>query len=223
MKLSDIGNPENTQAPKLSKLAEELRPFAKPSRFELCTLYFLLGMHAVMGTDASVPLGWHPVLFSSLALVCCIFLVRLLAAIFAPQTARAHAGKWIELLCIVMVFAMIYATNWGLSIRVFFSEKALLRQVQYVQESKGDTYWFWRGSSCGLFTVHAGMKNLGLDAQKTGTRVVWLVTASGPPLFEPPYGLSGGLVWCPNGPPPDTSESTYQHLYGPWWRWLEDT
>jgi hypothetical protein len=52
--------------------------------------------------------------------------------------------------------------------------------------------------------------------------VVWLQTVQGRGLVEPPFSLEAGIVYCEHGPPPDTGESHYEHLFGPWWRWLED-
>jgi hypothetical protein len=191
------------------------RLLLRPSRVELSVLYVLLGAHLVIGTDAAIPHEWLSFVLGSLLLLGALILLRISLLVicriwpFAPS-AR---WRWAEVVCIALGFAIIHTTSLGLILRVYASEHWLIRQVE---EARASAMTEQRvRMPYGLFFVH--------DVHKSSSGVVWLTTVSlGSPLFDSPSSIYAGLVYSQSDAPPPRGESHYQHLYGPWWRWLQD-
>ena len=183
-----------------------------PSRFELTVLYFLLGAHTILATDAAIPSGWLMFSFGSFIAVSLWLAIRVSLAAWNFRAIRLGASRWIEGTLVLAVLVTIHTTPIGVAARVYLSEQRLLEQVRLAQGLQRE----WRGGSvipCGLLTVQAMIPG------ERGT--VWLETVSGSRLFGRST-MWGGLVYCERGRPPYFSESYYQHLYGPWWVWLQD-
>ena len=184
-----------------------------PSRFELTVLYFLLGAHVVLASDAAIPSGW--VMFAGISLfaVTLWFVIRLGLAAWRFRVIRPRATRWTEGTLILAVFVIVHATPVGVAARAYLSEGHLREQVRLAQAQKRE--WHGSGISCGLFTIQAMIPH---DDHQT----VWLETVSGSRLFESYPSMWGGVVYCEQAQPPPFGEIRYRHLYGPWWSWLQD-
>ena len=184
-----------------------------PSRFELTVLYFLLGAHVVLASDAAIPSGWLMFAGLSFFAVALWFAVRVGLAAWRFRVIRPRAMRWIESTLILAVYVLVHVTPLGIAARVYLSEGRLMEEVRLAQGRKRE----WHGGSgipCGLFTVQAMIPH---DDQ-----TVWLETMSGSRLFESYPSMWGGVVYCEHGHPPPFGEIRYRHLYGPWWSWLRD-
>ena len=114
--------------------------------------------------------------------------------------------RWIEAGILAAIVCLLETTNVALKARVYLSEDQLLDHVHFAQHSR-DHGKHIPVCPVGLFTIH--------DTYTKGS-TVWMTTV----LCGPPF--SAGLVYCQEGPPTQRAESEYEHLYGPWWRWLQD-
>jgi hypothetical protein len=186
---------------------------SSPSRFELTALYFLLGAHLILASDAAIPSGW--VMFTGISVfaVGLWFTIRLALAAWRFRVARPRTARWLESAVILTVLIIVHATPVGVAARVYLSEGHLMEQVRFAQSEKRQ--WKGSGISCGLFTIQARTPH---DDQQT----VWLETVSGSRLFESYPSMWGGVVYCDQAHPPPFGEIRYRHLYGPWWAWLQD-
>ena len=183
-----------------------------PSRLELTLLYFLLGAHVVLASDAAIPSGWVMFAWLSFFGAGLWFVGRLVLAALQFRVIRPRARRWVESALILAVFFLIHATTVGVTARVYLSERRLMEQVRHAQDLKRE--WHGSGIPCGLLTVQATIP--------LGDRAVWLETVSGSRLFESYSGMCGGIVYCERGFPPPFGEIRYKHLYGPWWSFLQD-
>jgi hypothetical protein len=184
-----------------------------PSRFELTVLYFLLGAHVVLASDAAIPSGW--VMFAGISFyaVTLWFTIRLGMAAWRFRVARPRTMRWIESAVILAVLLIVHATPVGVATRVYLSQGPLMEQVRLAQTRSQD--WHGSGIACGLFTIQA-------TTTHTDQQTVWLETVAGTRLFGADSALWGGVVYCQQAQPPPFGEIRYRHLYGPWWTWLQD-
>jgi hypothetical protein len=178
----------------------------------LTVLYFLLGAHVVLASDAAIPSGWVMFAWFSFFAAGLWFVGRLALAALQFRVIRPRARRWVEGGLILAVFFFIHATPIGVAVRVYLSEGRLMEEVRRVQSEKRE----WHGSAipCGLLTVQATVP--------LGDGAVWLETVSGSRLFESYGSMWGGIVYCERGYPPPFGEIRYRHLYGPWWSFLQD-
>jgi hypothetical protein len=186
---------------------------ACPSRLELTVLYFLLGAHIVLASDAAIPSGW--VMFAGISFhaVTLWFVIRLALAAWHFRAARTRTKRWVESALILTVLVLLHATPIGVAVRVYLSQGPLMEQVRLAQDRQQD--WHGSGMPCGLFTIQA-------TTTHTDRQTVWLETVSGSLVLEARSSLWGGLLYCKQAQPPPFGEIRYQHLYGPWWVWLQD-
>jgi hypothetical protein len=183
-----------------------------PSRLELTVLYFLLGTHVVLASDAAIPSGWVMFAWLSFFAVGLWIVGRLVLAALQFRLIRPGARRWVESALILAVFFLIHATPLGVAARVYLSEGRLMEEVRRAQDQKRE--WHGGGIPCGLLTVQATIPH---DDQ-----TVWLETVSGSRLFESYPSMWGGVVYCERGHPPPFGEIRYRHLYGRWWSYLQD-
>ena len=191
-----------------------------PTDLELAVLYLLLGFYIAVATDAVISLVWfHPVVFSVLGvgLLIAIRVVTLYLGLLAKAVKKFWA-RWTQLGLIASALILIFVTNLDLSIRVWLSESALREEVQHIQSlpPRGLKAWL------GLPPKPVGLFNVQLHEVDVGSGTIWFHTTDGENLFAPPFSIWGGIVYCKQGQPPERGETTYQHLYGPWWRMLQD-
>ena len=176
-------------------------------------LYFLLGAHIILATDAAIPSGWVMFAFVSFMAVALWFAVRAGLVAWRFRAIRPRASRWIEAALVLAVLVTMHTTPIGVATRVYLSEERLLEQVRLAQGLQRE--WHGSGISCGLFTIQAMIPH---DDHQT----VWLETVSGSRLFESYPSMWGGVVYCEQAQPPPFGEIRYRHLYGPWWSWLQD-
>lgn len=192
---------------------------AAPSHAELSGLSLVLGGHLILGTDAAIPAGWFPFVVVSLLVVGSIVVLRIMALPFVLPSRQALILRWVQFVVIVGAIVLLYTTNLGLKTRVLMSENSLREYVEWL--SNAQQMRTTRSRSCGLFTIAAAYMDKAVIKME-GSKVVWLQTVNGRRLWQPPYGLWAGVVYSEGREPPSTGESHYQHLFGPWWLWLED-
>jgi len=206
-----------------NKLNDSLRPPAwkiiacTPSFLELGLLYLWAGIYIVLGTDATlhqslaepcslifeVSLFW--VYFPIFILSLCVLRICFLLVFKLKSQFIERKSIWIQLAVLGMFIFIMTETSLALKVRVRISEEELRKHIESINYSQPES--LLTSHSVGLFTVHNTFKD---------GKVVWLQTVLyGPPCF-------GGLVYCESGVPPIRGESQYEHLYGPWWRWLQD-
>jgi hypothetical protein len=192
---------------------------AAPSRFELTLLYGLLGAHLVIGTDAAIPSGWFPFVWFTLLVIGGLALLRVTQALWTWRSARPPWLPWAELAGILGVLGLIYGTHSVLMIRIFLSEKSLLKQIAIIQEISAESSEE-SASSAGLFQIRAAYRNPpGESGSEPG--MIWLETVTGTRLLKAQDCMWAGLVYSEKGIPPNFGDSSYEHLYGPWWLWVE--
>jgi hypothetical protein len=186
---------------------------ACPSRFELTVLYFLLGAHVVLASDAAIPSGWVMFALISFYAVTLWFVIRLALAAWQFRVACPRTMRWVESALILAVLVILHATPVGVAVRVYLSQEPLMEQVRLAQTREQD--WHGSGIPCGLFTIQA-------TTTHKDQQTVWIETVSGSRVLEDRPSLWGGILYCKQAQPPPFGEIRYQHLYGPWWVWLQD-
>lgn len=182
------------------------KPFPPPTTFEIALLYLGLGAYLLAASDASIATNLEPFVILFLLLAISLIGVRVLFLVRKDCLAILRRGKarWLALGLGGMFILLGQTTNLGLILRLRFSESAI---CEYIDSLPNQNHYSSRHSlPCGFFTI------LETDSD-SGT--VWLTTVHGQPFLA-------GIVYCPIGTPQQIGESEYQHLYGPWWRWLQD-
>lgn len=200
------------------KILELLR---NPTDLELGILYFLLGINTAYATDAvvSVSYGFLLNLTVLVLLVVGVFRLTIFALAVLSEQIRMSSARWIQVVLIGIAIAIILGTNLDLALRVRLSERALYKEVQWIQAMSPDS----QNRRIDMHPLPIGLFNARLYAVDASTGTIWFHTTDGVDPFPPPFSIMGGIVYCEQGPPPKRGDSTYQHLYGPWWRWLQDS
>jgi hypothetical protein len=67
-----------------------------------------------------------------------------------------------------------------------------------------------------------GFFNVELYRVDSENQIFWFETGYGSNPFSSISSIFGGIVYCEQGEPLELGEATYEHLYGPWWKWLQD-
>jgi hypothetical protein len=155
-------------------------------------------------SNAGWSVGWRILLLPSFyALMCGWFHYS-----FSSSTERWSHGFRVLWLSVVLSWITVFildSTSYALIIRIQMCENELKEFAETVRRGEDQVQFTSSGKQVGLFEVY-GTWNLG----KEGT----LMTVRG---FYESYGIS----YCPEGPPP-SSGSEYQHLFGPWYRHVDD-
>jgi hypothetical protein len=202
-----------------------LRALTSPTVLEIGILYGLLGVYVVIATDAAVHLGWLAPVVGSLAVMAVWGLLRIVMALFVWMAVRSKplVSRWLIALVPIALVVLIFTTNIDLSLRLRLSESEFQSQVDLIQTqiAHGRTNTInniptFHDRSYGLFSARI------LEIADDGT-VVWFKTVNGDEPFPPPYSIRGGIVYCEKEHPPARPEMVYEHLFGRWWRWLQDT
>jgi hypothetical protein len=107
--------------------------------------------------------------------------------------------------------------NLGLYVRLKMSEGSLLKKAESVLLIPTENQIQFNVS----VPVHVGFFAIKIYKVDTINRTVWFHTEDGEALFWVP-SLMGGIVYCKEGSPAEIGETSYQHLWGPWWRWAQD-
>ncbi|MFC1462708.1 hypothetical protein ACFLQU_03795 [Verrucomicrobiota bacterium] len=197
---------------------------ASPSLIEIAALYALSGVYAVIATDAALHMGWTFFVIRTHILGVAWVVLRILSALLIRVSFRSRPSpsRWMLTSLPLVLITLIFTTNLDLALRLRFSQSAFEFEVDYIQAlyAKGETRIVKNilaipDNPYGLFSARV------LEVADNGA-IVWFKTVTGGEPFPPPYCLSGGIVYSKNGQPPERSEMVYQHLYGPWWRWVQD-
>lgn len=193
---------------------------AAPTYVELAILYVLLGVYVVVTTDAVVPFSWHGFVTGSFLIVCVAAVIRgvLLVRALLMRVAKSYWQRWAQFCGTVLVLTVLVGTDLGLTVRLALSEGDLLREVASLQTASTEA----RDRIARMPPGPVGHFNLRVYCIDNGGKTIWFHTVYGEEVFPPPFSLLGGIVYCEDGPPPVWGETTYSHLYGPWWRWVQD-
>ena len=193
--------------------------FRAPSDLELSILYILLGIYLSVATDAVVPACW--IIFTLVSLSCIILymLCRLIIFFLAIRTGtlRKTWTRWGQLGFISLMATLLFLTNVGLIVRVKISENNLVDKAEHILSLPVENQIQFQG----LDRVQVGFFAIRIYKVDAVTRTVWFHTEDGEALFWVP-SLMGGIVYCEQGKPVKIGETSYQHLWGPWWRWAQD-
>lgn len=195
------------------------RFLAAPSALEIAVYYVWFGSYLVLATDATIH---EPAVNPNSQLYTLVFLWETLpvfvlamivvrALLIVPlkllPAARTQIRRWVLLTFMGLGLVLVTNTNLDLALRLWLSESDLLDSVALIHTWPADQVTSDRDFSAGFFTVH--------HVHRDG-RIIWFQTV----VYGPPF--SAGLVYSSNGPPPAFGASLYEHLYGPWWRWLQN-
>jgi hypothetical protein len=161
----------------------------------------------VAHSNAGVAFPLWTVLFVSLLAIAIGWTLALsIATITARPPDRARRDvlrSWIRIpLPILLTLGLIWFAL-PLRMRLFFSGPALQQSGAYLAQlpqSRFQEHPQW----IGLFRVRA--------FSQFGDELRFLTGSCG--LVD-----NCGLVFSPNGPPPNRGEDTFEHLYGDWWHW----
>jgi hypothetical protein len=189
-----------------------------PSFLELSILYFLLGFYIAVATDVVVSSIWFNVVLVSLSATVVFYTFRVITfAIVLSKKALDFWSRWIHLMFIAIMLILIFKTNVAIILRLRLSESALSKKVQFIQSLPLEQQDNWLN----VGSLAVGFFNIRLEKVDNSNRTIWFHTADGEDPFGP-MSLIGGIVYCPKEYPPELGETTYQHLYGPWWSWVQD-
>lgn len=156
---------------------------------------------AVMFSDAGVPFpAWFGMTAALLA-IALAWIVRLIIA-FASQTPnrkliRPQLRYWISIPAILVGAVALGGSPMLLSARVYLSANALTRTAP---TRARENRWI------GLFQVR--------EFSQFDKELRFLTNECG--LLD-----TCGIVFSPDGPPPNRGEDSFTHLYGPWWHWYQ--
>ena len=197
-----------------------LKSFQSPSSFELSVLYVLLGIYLGLGTDSVVQFGWISFVIYSIscvAIFACFRLINFLIMLYRQNISKKDWIKWGQLGFISFVLLLLFYTNLGLCVRLLISRHAMLEEVEMAFSMNADSQkiLFETGP------VPTGMFSVRIYRVDSENRTVWFHTEDGGALFWVP-SLMGGIVYCEKKRPAEIGETSYQHLWGPWWRWAQD-
>lgn len=185
------------------------RQAARPSLPEL-TLYVLwLIAFAICASNAGMDLG-HVVLllFSAVALLAVLaarmaLAVGRLAVRSDPKRSRAQWLAWLVIPAVAGLAFAVDTTSATFKLRVYLSRPALLAYAEDPHrnfDAGGPEKW------AGLFKVKWVQQHL------DGTTI--FITGYG--FFNPV-----GVLHCPEGGDPAGSDYETEHLFGPWYRYVE--
>ena len=192
-----------------------------PTQLELGILYFLLGIYITTATNAVIPYyAWGAWVMASLLAVFLYMILRSISFVLLllNKQAKRYWARWAQLAFIVALVFVIFETNLDLALRVKLSEYELNREVEglhKISPERQERYRQNTSSPCGLFNARVSR----IDPE---TGCIWFRTGSGAPVGGSAQSVYGGLVYCKEGTPPQQGEANYEHLYGPWWLWLQD-
>lgn len=194
--------------------------FHAPSYLELSFLYILLGVYSVIATDAVIPFGWITftvVTLSCVILFMCFRFINFLILAFGTGISRKTWMRWGQLSFIALIIVLLFCLNLGLYLRLKISEQSLLEEVDKVFSMHIDSQklLFETGP------VPVGFFSIRIYKVNSLNRTIWFHTEDGEALFWVP-SLMGGIVYCEQEQPEEIGETSYQHLWGPWWRWAQD-
>ncbi|MEN8127380.1 MAG: hypothetical protein ABFR90_06200 [Planctomycetota bacterium] len=190
-----------------------------PSLCEISILFFFLGFYIVVATEVLIASIWFNTVFYSLLIIEGFYVFRGISFVFALKTKKimSYKSRWLQLLFIGITLMIIFMTNIDVSLKLRFSERAMLDQVRYIQSLPSevqDRRFNMNASPVGFFNVR-------LERVDNSRGTVWFHTIDGHALLGP-MGLYGGIAYSENGFPPEVHERACQHLYGPWWLWVQD-
>ena len=203
----------------MRKFAQVIKKwFYIPSFLELSILYFLLGFYIAVATDVVVPMIWLDIVLISLCAVVMFYALRLITFVTVLlKKVLSYWSRWIQLMFIAIMLVIIFKTNFAVILRLKLSETALKKQVQFVQSLTSEQ----QNNFIKVKSFPAGFFNVRLEEFDSSSGTIWFHTADGEAIFGP-FSLMGGIVYCKKEQPPELGETTYQHLYGPWWSWVQD-
>ncbi len=195
------------------------RWFKFPTDLELGGLYLLSGIYIVIATNSVVPIAWYKFVIFSLTIVGIIICLRIFTFIFLllNKNLKEHISRWCQLAIIVICMILIFRTNLDLILRVWISEGELYREVKLTQS-------IYDNNKQDIFkpiSKPRGLFNIYIQEYDAKERTLWIHTVDG----EEPFGsfsVLGGIVYCEQEKPPERGEAYYEHLYGPWWKWIQD-
>ncbi len=203
----------NEKAPTITRWLRAL------TDLELAILYLLLGIYIGVATDAVVSFIWVEFVVFSLLAVGLLGVLRIITFAFAlrAKSIKQFWARWAQLGLIALVLILIFGTNLDLTLRVWLSENALYKKVQQIQRLSVDK----QKQMHQQYSLPTGFFEVGVHEVDPQSKTIWFHTADGQDPFGP-FSLIGGIVYCEQDRPPERGETTYQHLYGSWWRWIQD-
>ncbi len=197
------------------------RFLAMPTDVEVGILYLILGINIALATNAVISLSYIVLVYFSLSAFILLSGFRIITFPFvlrAKKTGQFYR-RWVEMLLASLAMIAIFWTNIDLAIRVKLSERALYKEVHWIQSLPTDA----RNRILKQGPRPIGLFNARLYDYDTPSETFWFYTGHGRDPFPPPFSILGGIVYCEQGQPAARGETTYEHLYGHWWRWLQDT
>ncbi len=197
-----------------------LKCFKDPSDLELAILYMLLGFYFVVATDSVIPFCW--VTFTTVSLYIAIFIIFLRFILFIAVLKKGNVPRkawvrWGQLGFITLIIILLFCTNLGICLRLIISKQAMLKEVDQAFSTQVD----FQGRLFETGPVPVDLFAIRIYKVDSVNRTVWFHTEDGNSAFWIP-SLMGGIVYCEQGRPAGIPETNYQHLWGPWWRWVQD-
>ena len=161
----------------------------------------------VAHSDAGVAFPLWMLLFASLLVIGIGWLLALAVATFTARPPDRTRGdvlrSWLRVPLPILVTLALIWLSVPLRVRLFLSGPALQQSAAYL--SRQPPPRFQDGPPwVGLFRVR--------EFSQFGGELRFLTSSCG-------FVDNCGLVFSPNGPPPNRGEDTFEHLYAEWWHW----
>ncbi len=167
-----------------------------------CWLFTLAAL--VFVTDTGCGLELYVLLFSAGGLLFFFWLWHSIRFPVAFKDGRA-LWLWPSVPMALVMLLVLGGTDHGLRCRVWLCERELTEFAEGVRAGNKWVHFPGPGKRVGLFFVHR--------AGGVGTEVNVMTSRS--------FFWSYGITYWPDGVPNEKA-SEYQHLYGPWYRYVED-
>jgi hypothetical protein len=172
----------------------------RPPRLLFAVVVLWLVIIVVTFSDAGVPFPiWMAVSAASVGLTVCA-LVRL-----ALTYKRAAPRWWILTFILIAAGFALESSSKLLSVRLYLSAGALQKSGPSLAAIPSEDL-YTHGRWVGLFHVK--------EFAQFGSELRFITNDCG--VVD-----SCGIVFSPDGPPPNRGEDSFSHLYGPWWHWYQ--
>jgi hypothetical protein len=182
----------------------------RPPRILCCIAIVWFSFVIVTFSDAGVPFPiWVLISLSGLGLAGA-WIFRISIAWFDgrwEQTRWIHQNWrwWFPTSALVVVGFVLAVSQPLLSIRVYLSAMALRESPAVLSNISSDDL-SKEGRWVGLFHVK--------EFLQFGPELRFITNECG--LVD-----TCGIVFSPDGPPPNRGEDSFSHLFGPWWHWYQ--
>ena len=201
---------------------------SSPSCIELVIIYLTIGFFIPVTSNSVIHSGLRWYILFLFSLCCLYFLTRiglLLRAYYTDSIHKANINitNWVLFGINLFLLAIILGTDTTFKIRLKLSEKPLIDEIRFIERqiqkdglSGADSFKKMGSHNAGLFMIR-------LDSISQDGKTIWFHTLDGNNLFPPPYCMIGGIVYKKDSEPPENrGEDNYIHLWGPWWKWMQD-